>query len=176
MPNHVECVLRVTGDANTVRQFKELCVGSGPRYVEKPGSANWDDEEPESRVLDFNKLLPVPSGVLARGYSTAGFEWQIANWGTKWNAYGPPYCVEIPHGVAYFFTTAWNTPKGWLSAAAARFPSLRFELWARDEYPWAETILIEPADEEGRCVERCFGEGVADEKISEATIRKHGEG
>ena len=49
------------------------------------------------------------------------YEWAIANWGTKWNAYGPP-TSSMGKAVLYFeFDTAWGTPKPIIQALADKF-------------------------------------------------------
>jgi len=81
----------------------------------------------KDEVFDFNTLVPEPPELLestkdeasleelrARHGHDNWYDWRIANWGTKWNAYG---CElddsEIKQGMLdYRFDTAWNPPHG----------------------------------------------------------------
>jgi len=37
--------------------------------------------------MNFHAFVPVPPEIQAQTYNDAGYDWQHANWGTKWNAY-----------------------------------------------------------------------------------------
>ena len=78
-------------------------------------------------VFDFNTLVPEPPELLestkdkvtleelrAKHGHDNWYDWRIANWGTKWNAYG---CElddsQIKQGMLdYRFDTAWAPPHG----------------------------------------------------------------
>lgn len=61
------------------------------------------------------------------GYYT-WYEWDINNWGTKWNAYESYYA----DGCA-FFQTAYNAPKPIIKALSEKFPDTSFRLCYADE-------------------------------------------
>lgn len=59
------------------------------------------------------------------------YEWNIANWGTKWSACHPQP-VERRDGVAEFrFSTAWCEPLPIFEALHEQYPSLEMEYIAR---------------------------------------------
>lgn len=64
MPNHVINCLKIEGEEKRVRELFD--------YIK--------DNDDEKRLIDFNKILPMPKGV-------SWYDWSIANWGTKWNSY-----------------------------------------------------------------------------------------
>lgn len=72
------------------------------------------------------------AAIAACGYAT-WFDWNRANWGTKWNAYEYED-VQRSQGVFVCrFQTAWTVPEPILQALAARYPTLAFETHSFDE-------------------------------------------
>lgn len=129
MPNHCSSIMRIKGPKTDLAAFRAFARGNGPA---------WDGEpfKPEdSHELDLNQFVPVPPDVLgakknnsSNAYNSGGYEWCIANWGTKWGVYdiqveGLLDCLE------YRFLTAWSPFSiGVLDAMAKKFPTLEFEL------------------------------------------------
>jgi|TARA_R110002020_G_scaffold147346_1_gene322669 hypothetical protein len=76
---------------------------------------------PDSDWLKENKIDPFTIKRLENQHGTADwYQWSIANWGTKWNAYdveyyvGPiPNATNIKEGrqVVYKLATAWAEPR-----------------------------------------------------------------
>ena len=60
---------------------------------------------------------------------TTWYDWNIANWGTKWNAYG----TEKMDKDTIVFDTAWSTPEPVMLKLSEMFPEIEFELWYADE-------------------------------------------
>lgn len=57
------------------------------------------------------------------------YDWQVANWGTKWNAYD-----QYSDGNNFIeFSTAWSTPYHAITALSVKYPTLRFEVEFADE-------------------------------------------
>jgi len=57
------------------------------------------------------------------------YDWQIANWGTKWNAYDQFFNGDN----MIEFSTAWSTPYHAITALSVKYPTLRFEVEFADE-------------------------------------------
>ena len=100
----------------------------------------------EESNFDFNTVIPYPKEYadpdrLVRawekehgkhcpykdGYNQGGYEWCIANWGTKWNA-----CdigIDFIDGYAKIeFRTAWSPPVQIVEKLAQMFPTLELTL------------------------------------------------
>jgi len=125
MSNWCHNVLTVRGDGRKVHEFVRCTRGKHPIY------ADLDEEERENdgrvRPLAFNALVPVPKNILKQGYSEAGYRWQNANWGTKWEP--DDISVSVLETTAiYEFDTPWTPPIQWLQAVAKIFPDLTFVL------------------------------------------------
>ena len=68
------------------------------------------------------------------GFNSGGYDWCVANWGTKW----PASRVEVEGPVTgydektlevvFHFDTAWSPPMPVIKRAAELYPALRFEL------------------------------------------------
>lgn len=134
MPNWCYCELSVVGPIEERIRFKEFAKGNRP-------------------VLDFDVFIPYPepyrtmdetsremrdAGVPWKeipkdGFNSGGYEWCIANWGTKWNASHAGDIIEKPRSLLYKFSTAWSPPIPVVHAMTEIFPNLRFNLRFREE-------------------------------------------
>lgn len=69
------------------------------------------------------------------------YEWNMANWGTKWDIYPPmedeAHIIKDPNGNNYFFVwnfkTAWSPPEPMYREMAVEFPNLTFEYEVTEE-------------------------------------------
>ena len=139
MPNWCNCDLVVRGKAATLKKFVRENKGVAPTYSDSVGrwaealspaaQAEAKANREATKPLSFHQSRPVPKSVLKKGFNDAGYDWQIENWGTKWN----PAEVQIEEDYAagyvrYTFVTAWSPPEGWVRAAAKKYPTLRLRL------------------------------------------------
>jgi hypothetical protein len=105
--------------------------------------------------FDFETLVPSPSNMYhgdlssddEKDFKVNWRNWQIENWGTKWNAYDGK-CEVIDDKAVITFDTAWSNPYPVLAAFCNRF-QIPFEhryvdegsnfwgidLWDRPEWP-----------------------------------------
>lgn len=99
--------------------------------------------------LSFHQICPVPEDILKLGYDEGvakkvanivgveypgygGYNWQIQNWGTKWQP--EVYHNEYHSGFAsYDFDTAWSPPLALILHASRRWPNLNFHISYREE-------------------------------------------
>lgn len=128
MPNWVNNDITIKGNPRTIQRFVKAL-----RTTDKDGEVN---------EFDFNAVLPCPeklkdndwqnnkevseANVKEYGYS-GWYDWNVANWGTKWNsveARGSNSLTE-KHTYEYTFDTAWS-PVGdkVMRLLSSRFPSL----------------------------------------------------
>ncbi len=124
MPNHVTNILRFTGDAKTVQAMREAVA-----FTNHPG------------CIDFGKVLPVPENIYMGNLGQAErqlygknnwYDWCLANWGTKWNAYDFPDIA--PTDGSFRFNTAWNAPHPVIQKLSEMYPDLTIHhLWADED-------------------------------------------
>ena len=136
MPNWCENTLGVNGEPGKLRAFRKSVKGVAP-------------ESGEEVLLDENKLIPYPekfrkmdaeahqwdkehpndrAGRGPDGFNSGGYEWCIANWGTKWGFQDVEVIHENEGSVTYFFLTAWSPPLPLIRKAGELFPNLDFHL------------------------------------------------
>lgn len=117
MPNHVinELVFRnIDSDA----QEEILAMVRGP-----------------NGPIDFSTILPQPLNIWKSNvgmrheevFPGTGLNWNTANWGTKWNAYGIDEegryksVIRGESTLVLTFQTAWRPPMGWIIAIFNKF-------------------------------------------------------
>jgi hypothetical protein len=97
MPNHVTNKIEFYGEQSNIDKVFELIKG-------------------ETECIDFNKILPMPEHIFqgnlgpeerAKYGTNNWYDWSIANWGTKWNAY---YSRLDRESNTIEFDTAWSCP------------------------------------------------------------------
>lgn len=105
MPNHVTNKIEFYGEKENIKKVLELIEG-------------------EYECIDFNKIIPTPENIYQgnlgeeerRLYgSNNWYDWNCANWGTKWNAYSSRFDEEND---TIYFDTAWSSPTPVLDALA----------------------------------------------------------
>ena len=89
-------------------------------------------EEMGKKVIESISLGKIGiSNQLAYGYPS-WYEWNIANWGTKWDACDA--IVEVTDGVINLdFQTAWSTCRPVFARLSELYPSLQIEVSYADE-------------------------------------------
>jgi hypothetical protein len=159
MPNWVRNIVEFSGDEKVIAKMREEIRGEG-----------------EDRVIDFNKIAPIPKELvgtqaptliisqkkydeqekriansdlteheknwgISRGITqkladkyrkkfgaTDWYEWQNANWGTKWNA-----CDSMEFDNVIEFNTAWSTPFALLLTLSKKYPEVTINVRYADE-------------------------------------------
>lgn len=164
MPNWVFTTLSVTGRKDVVDKFREQAArpyrtfhrgmvtanGLEPDVIvenESTGSIQfWNFIEPKDKDAYFGREQK-PEGYAemtfdermehAMKHSTDHwYDWNIRNWGTKWETCDP---YELTYGdgfVAYSFRTAWAPAEGAFRAMAEQFPNLTFAIECIEEQGW----------------------------------------
>ena len=137
MPNYCHNDLYINGPRADVDAFLEL-VGMNrevPTFDFEsvlPYPENFKALDDERRELEkelgwskASKEMLSRHGV-ADGYNSGGYEWCIANWGTKWNASDVVRRDYV--GPCVTFQTAWGPPTNVIEALHKRFPMLTLSL------------------------------------------------
>lgn len=73
---------------------------------------------------------------LIKKYGTDNwYDWNVKNWGTKWDCTSDNYSIDTNEFVAYF-ESAWSPPIAWLEYVVAKFPKLNFKLTYSETGVW----------------------------------------
>ena len=128
MPNWFNFTLDVSGKKEDVQEFVQNVKGKeGTTY--------------EDREFDFNHFIPQPEGLYDEKSEDDVFpnwyNWNIENWGTKWNALvDDSYVVaDIPNPYSYRYDmrTAWADPRPVIIKMIETYPDLDFEISGEEE-------------------------------------------
>jgi hypothetical protein len=136
MPNWFYFSLNVSGEKKDVEQFVENVKGS-------------EKFDTEGREFDFNHFIPQPENIFrdnigadtknelnAKGIPN-WYDWNNANWGTKWNA----VCDDdfsssgdrFPFEHEYNLRTAWAFPSPVIKKMIEMYPNLDFVVVGEEE-------------------------------------------
>lgn len=131
MPNWFYMTLEVNGKEEDVLTFVRNVKGS-KKY------------ETEGRDFDFNHFIPQPDNLFRDNLSADKekelkqqgipdwYNWNVENWGTKWNA----HCeiVDFNGGDAVFhLETAWADPRPVIHKMIEMYPNLSFIIEGEEE-------------------------------------------
>jgi hypothetical protein len=115
MPNHITNTIYFEGDLNQIAQLRKKI-----RSVEDT-----------RRLMDFNKIIPMPDDVYKGDLGKKEeeiygknnwYDWSYANWETKWNAYE----IQILNfeGQNIQFLTAWSPVIRLMEKLSSMFPNV----------------------------------------------------
>jgi len=121
VPNHVTNIIELySEEEGLVKRVLEEIKG---------------DDEPD-QYIDFAKIVPQPDNLFTDNLSTKNrdecvrkgipnwYDWQVENWGTKWNAYAQSE-PRLEYGTAVLqFDTAWAAPFPVIKALREKYPGL----------------------------------------------------
>ena len=160
MPNYVQNLFKVSGPKAKVAEFvaanRTEHIHILPDWHKDAGK-----EEKYTQQLDFGvavppeldnpkyRVYPDAEGHLGvekedertdaegRKHYFNWYDFNIENWGTKWNA-GDCEAPEIEDcgdtaTAVYNFTTAWSFPDGWFMKVVEKWPELTFNHYATEE-------------------------------------------
>lgn len=85
-----------------------------------------DNEETEYKLIDFNKLYPIPEGA-------DWFDWCCENWGNKWGAYEEGEWTYNYYTASIFYMTAWSPSTPFYLHISTKYPNLSFKQEYADE-------------------------------------------
>lgn len=93
------------------------------------------DYKPEG----YDKMTTEERMAHAMRFSSDGwYDWNVRNWGTKWDACNPEMTNDDPTSgsIGYRFDTAWSPAEGAFQAMVSQHPELSFEFYNEEEQGW----------------------------------------
>ena len=128
MPNIVENELTVSGDEESINQFKDMIGGASQFSLEKilPTPQKFlEDEERSGESLTFEE--GIKKGL------PDWYTWRMQHWGVKWDISDCELVTdsfELPsdHYITYRFSSAWNAPLIALESLSKKIPNLKMNL------------------------------------------------
>lgn len=75
--------------------------------------------------------------------SDGWYDWNVRNWGTKWDACNPSLNSDDPTSgsISYSFDTAWSPAEGAYRQMVEQHPELEFEFYCEEEQGWGVEFL-----------------------------------
>ena len=147
MPNWCENDLAVNGPDEEIdrmlkavfskdKEDESVCLFPDfDKIIPYPANFKELDEQAKSEQEKIEKMSPEERtlyvnehGHYKDGYNLGGYEWCVANWGTKWSAKEPRQFVRAKKKVSLSFDTAWSPPFPIINALSSKFPVLKFSL------------------------------------------------
>ena len=120
MPNWVYNRMTITGgNYTTLELFAESVKG--------------DRGDGEVSDLTFQRIIPRPIE------EEDWYNWNITNWGTKWDASDITFSFE-KDALHYTFSTAWSPPGPIFAAISNANPELQFHFVFEEEQGWGASI------------------------------------
>ena len=125
MPNIVENELTVSGNEESIGQFKKLMGGAKNFSLEKILPT-------PQKLLDDNPTYQTKED-MDENYPPEWYTWRMQHWGVKWDISDCELITdsfETPsdHFISYKFTSAWNPPLIALERLSKEIPELKIEL------------------------------------------------
>jgi hypothetical protein len=125
VPNWVFNTVTVEGDEQALTALADtLAVAPGP--------------DGEAVPFSFQAVIPRPAEAEGDWYN-----WNTANWGTKWDAHAPALDPDSGPGegwLCYRFETAWSYPEPVFAELTRTFPQLHFTFAFQEEQGWGGTF------------------------------------
>lgn len=73
------------------------------------------------------------------------YNWNVRNWGTKWDACNAAVWEE-PSELRYDFDTPWGIPEEGMIAVSKKYPNLTFDLHSEEEQGWGADIIFKAGE------------------------------
>ena len=152
MPNWVFNYLTVEGSKEDIAKLKAQ-VGAVVKTKYK-GADEVDELVDREPIFSFMNILPPPEDKLdeyhavhgyANGEKTGDTEYNwynfnVREWGTKWDAREAELTEEHETCLRYKFDTAWSPPTEVIAKLAEQNPNLNLSLEYREEQGWGGEI------------------------------------
>jgi len=68
------------------------------------------------------------------------YNWNVRNWGSKWDASSPYLSEDTPTKIVYRFDTAWSPPENAIGSLSEIYPTAEISLHFEEEQGWGGVI------------------------------------
>lgn len=150
MPNWVSNNLTITGPESEVQAVKNRLAAPYERIFQKIGKEGsetrtatvdqtfsfWNIVRPEGEDrVKYEESLEAP------GAAPFWYDWNVNNWGTKWDTDAELTEHAADH-LQYVFSTAWSPPVEALTTLGKNFPTVHIELEWEEEQGFGGTFVL----------------------------------
>lgn len=145
MPNWVENEITITGDKTVLSQIKEQLARkvfyfTNHSTYEDTGRV---DLQPinDNPFSFYNIVSPLVDGREPDDFDW--YNWNLANWGVKWDSHQALLANETDNELFYTFSTAWSDPDIVLVTLSKLFPDVEIVNRWTEEQGFGEENLYE---------------------------------
>lgn len=212
MPNWCYNTLLIEAEPQVIAKIKAQLSAPYERKTQDLASNTWTTETVE-KDLSFWNIIRPPADKMDEYHSAKGwndgksygdteynwYNWNITNWGTKWDASESELVDESEISLQYRFDTPWGVAEGALIALSKQYPDVGFNLEFEEETGWGgeveftngESVVIQ--EYQNRCrqcsaldtlesCEKCdnylcskcnYGEFIDEDTLKECETHKH---
>jgi hypothetical protein len=112
---------------NTISPMKII---SKQEYAEQENRLNRGELSDSEKIIGSQRYLSEEISIkyIIKFGANNWYDWNIKNWGCKWNAYHQFYSNNV-----IVFDTAWNTPFEAINKLSIKYPYLEFSVQYADE-------------------------------------------
>lgn len=152
MPNWVYNSMNISGNTSDVKEFIEKAKKPTPNgfdkdeitYEENEGLSFWNFVAPPAEAVESGEYFGTHGWSEGKEIGKTEFnwyEWNIANWGVKWDAGSVSAGTRIDetkptNSISYSFETAWGIPEPVMVAMVKQHPNLEFDFHCEEEQGW----------------------------------------
>lgn len=132
MPNHVYNTMSVTGSPEALKAFAEKAKHEDREF------SYWNFVTPPQEALDSGEYWATRGFVKGEksGYTANNwYEFNVREWGTKWDTYDLDVQVA-PKAYYATFSSAWSPPMPVFQAMVEQHPDLEFDFSWEEEQGW----------------------------------------
>jgi len=144
MPNWVFNYVDVSGDQKELVRLKETLAKSVP-FEEWENVFNFHNivTIPADKVEEYNTAHGWANGERTGDTEFNWYNWNLANWGTKWNARESTLTEGSGEDLRYYFETAWSPVNDLLLLLSEQFPDLEFGYEYEEETGWGGILKFQ---------------------------------
>jgi hypothetical protein len=156
MPNWVSQTVIITGSAEDVAKLKDqVSQPYTQKWVDRDfnqETQKWDiinlKEQIQVPVISFWNIIKPADEILDAYYGVEEgnkdhwYDWNIANWGTKWDACNAEILMESETSVEYHYDTAWSPSLEVIQTLSCQYPNLTVSVNYEEEQGWGGEIAF----------------------------------
>jgi hypothetical protein len=139
MPNWVTNYVTITGDAELVKGVGERLRAPVPHREEEMVFSFWNIVKPDDSIVEEYHSVCDQDGMKK---PNNWYNWNLHNWGCKWDASGSYIELKEPGKLVYGFETPWSPPEKVITTLSELYPSLKIHVRFIEEQGWGGEVEL----------------------------------
>jgi len=144
MPNWVYTYVTVDGPETSINRFKdhasaegEITTSDGKTHTTEGAFSFWNFKAPPPhKYEEYFETNGWSNGQQTGQGEWNWYQWNVENWGTKWDACNAELTDSSDTHLSYRFETAWSPANTAFKAIVKQYPDLTFEFNCEEEQGW----------------------------------------